>query len=136
MTAFKVIVCLGILLALPIAEFVIGMTHLNTTTCNNSDAVAPVDWLLTSSIVGFIFLALAIMTICLMFESEGCGRLVWYGLRAIGVLWTISWTIVGAVSIWRDNPDCQPQPLHDMMWASVIIHLGVVVWILHNLWTD
>jgi len=35
-----------------------------------------------------------------------------------------AWIIIGCVVLWRDNdPDCQPKQLHDMMWASVLIHV-------------
>jgi hypothetical protein len=43
-------------------------------------------------------------------------------LPVVSAVFTIIWTIVGAVSLWRDNINCPGGELHDMIWTSVIIH--------------
>lgn len=118
---------LSIVLALPIAELVIGAKYLDSGDgCANAQVMSPAMWLFVCGIVSISLIVTTICTTVRIILSSG-GRevemVLYVVLRIISSMFSIAWCIVGAIVLWRDNNDCSPRELHDMMWASVIIHL-------------
>lgn len=120
------VVALSIVLALPITELVIGAKYLESNECANARVVAPAMWLFVSGIVSITLVVTSIGTLVRMMIKES-GRetavILYLVLRVLWGMFSVAWSIVGAVSIWRDNTHCHPHELKNMMWVSVIFHL-------------
>jgi hypothetical protein len=106
---------------------VIGSRHLADQTCANDRLIRPALWLTVTGAITFAGIALTIMILCCAAASgdAASGGLILF--RWFSTLFSTIWTIVGAVSLWRDNLACPPGELHDMIWASVIINFISVV---------
>jgi len=119
---FLVLLALGS--ALSIAELVLFQQYKdNHPDCNNGQVVDPLIWLEVDGIVnlvaGIIFLFVVFGLCGLEMVALVCGT----GLIVLTSLFEFCWVIVGAVMLWRDNLNCAPQPLHDILWATVLIRL-------------
>jgi hypothetical protein len=49
--------------------------------------------------------------------------------RFVATLWWVIWTVVGGIMLWRDNSDYEPRDFHNVLMASVIIHM-IMLWTL------
>ena len=119
---------LSFLLALPISEIVIASKYASDadSLCNGDALVSPIAWLYVSGFTAIVELAALVLFGILFLYTKSDE----FGLFAIATLvlfslFSVAWTIIGGVVLWRDNISCGPQPMHDMMWASVIIHIVV-----------
>lgn len=123
MTTFVVLLSMS----LSISELVISQQYYDGKDCNNNRLMSPVLWLRIDGIVGLVDgVVLWMAVISLLICESAClfGTLVCTMFLTVG--FQFAWTIVGAVMLWRDNESCSPEPLHDMLWAAIIIHL--VLW--------
>ncbi len=122
-----IVFVLIMVLALNIAELVVASKYENGTECNHDQLMSPVFWLKWDGIIGFLTVGMLLLTL-------GCTLLLGVGgmyagaccLIAPAVCVQVAWTIIGAVVLWRDNSqlnNCNPQELHDMLWAAVLIHI-------------
>ena len=119
-----ILITLGISLALPIAELVIGDRHLDDTVCANGRLMRPAVWLVATGAITLTSIVLgAFLLISAALQSDDLARVALFMLRTFSAAFSIAWTIIGMVVLWRDNADCPAGELHDMIWASVIIHL-------------
>jgi hypothetical protein len=115
-----------LLLALPIAELVIGTKYSprgKSSDCSNDLVILPATWLIVSGAMSIVFIGLFYLSISIdnLFISPRKGGSI--ALQALFSLFFLAWSIVGCVMLWRDNLYCKPAELHDMLYASVIIHL-------------
>lgn len=119
----------AVFLPLYIAELVIGLKYLNSplNECHNASVVDPSVWLVVGSVtcIGcFVFFLCAVGYLVIKQSETPFVFVILY--QILQLLFSLAWTIVGAVMLWRDNLDCKPQELHDMLYASVIIRLILV----------
>ena len=126
-------VVLAFTLSLSIAELLIATRYLDdsTNTCHNDRLVKPAQWLLWDGIIGFTVFGLALLTVlCAACIDYGLGLTMAVCVGPLAALGQCAWTIIGAVSLWRDNDDggngCGPTPLRDCMWSAVIIHIALL----------
>lgn len=113
--------------ALPIAELVLGSQYNNNpdNTCDNGRLIQPTTWLIVGGSVDlFCTVILIPMFFMMLCNNRGSAFSIFLLFVAIlGGLFDFAWAIIGSCVLWRDNVPCGPQPLHDMMYASVIIRL-------------
>jgi len=128
-TAGGVVLCLFVTFlllgtSLSIAELVLYQQYKdNHPDCNNNRLIDPVTWLevdgaVNIAITGLILIILT-LGVCGWEGSAMCG----FGIAILLGLFGFAWMIIGAVMLWRDNLNCSPEPLHDILWAAVIIRL-------------
>ncbi len=117
-----ILITLAAVLVLPIMELVIGARHLGDQECANGKVVTPATWLVVTGAVtlGGVAASIWILIEAVMTGSDPAGGV--FLMRCVSAVFTIIWSIIGAVSLWRDNIACPAGELHDMIWASVIIH--------------
>lgn len=130
-----VVVCV---LALAVAELVMGIRHRDDTTCSNDQLMNPSTWLIVQGAYSigsfFLLVCLSFAGVVTLMSTDrvstslvGCGFFLILFTYYLGVLLSVAWSIIGAVMLWRDNLSCEPESFNDMLWASVIIHLIVSV---------
>ena len=123
----------GLSTAIPIVEIVIATQYKDShTDCDNS-LLLPTTWLFISAIVSFALLIIEMpigiqITRERQYITEGCKTPTEQNpfvitLRYLSFIFSIVWTIIGAVILFRDNMDCGPYSLHVMMMFSVITRL-------------
>lgn len=102
-------------LALSIAELVIAKMYWGSDDqCDNNHLLSPVSWLQIDGIIGIIFSGISLLSFIDMgrvLPIMGC-----YGC------FYFAWAVMGGIILWRDNTNCSPSELSNMMWASVLIH--------------
>ena len=112
--------------ALPIAELVIGSKYIDTDGCSNATVILPTTWLIVSGGVSLVFIAVTFLSFSALLMGSLNDEIIVFGPVVLQTLFSgffFAWSIVGAVMLWRDNVNCNPLQLHDMLWASVIIRL-------------
>jgi hypothetical protein len=113
--------------ALPVAEIVIGNKYIDDTRCSNARLIKPAGWLVVSGSVALTFIGtIIIMAARQIILNDRNSIIHLFTLQLLNNMFSIAWCIIGAVSLWRDNLQCEPNEMHDMMWAAVIIHLILV----------
>ena len=122
--AVSISICIVVLSVLPITELVIGAKYIGTDTCDDR-LVSPSVWLIVNGAVPLIFETLFMAFIWRVVkhgldETLQLARIV---LTLIRMVFNTIWAIIGAVSLWRDNQNCNPDELRIMMWIAVIIQL-------------
>lgn len=123
-----VTICVGVivaalLIALPIAELVLGTKYLNANQCNIDLLMMPTTWLLVDGITGIVSGVFLLCAMILFFIAPEIGIMTAMCCFLPLQMFSFAWAIVGAVMLWRDNLSCEPRQLHDILWASIIIHL-------------
>ena len=120
-TCFLIFLVLS--LGLPAAEIYIANNNNMSRVCDNNRIMDPRVWLRVSGIVYIgCVIFIIIYTVIESFTKSGLASVYGCILGTIYTLFSIAWTIIGGISLWRDNLDCGPERFHDMFWASVIIH--------------
>lgn len=112
--------------ALPIAELALGVKFHNNADneCANGTLLQPTTWLIVGGAVSLsVFVILLPMLIITTLTESKVGGLFVILFTVLGGCFDLAWAIIGAVILWRDNLHCDPSPLHDIMYASVILRL-------------
>lgn len=121
-----VIVFSAFVLSLPVTEIVIGAKYIDSEECANDRIVRPAIWLLTmGSVTATIVVTTAtLLLISIRKQTENYCSVI---IHITGYIFTVVWSVIGAIALWRDNTSCSPKELKDMMWVSIIMHLVSVV---------
>ena len=126
----RYILVLALCSALPIAELVIGVQYENGNGCDNANLLRPVIYLI---VAGSVMILILVMIFLYMFlDISDQSKNIIFIFVAILFPFYIWWSVIGTIVLWRDNIDCKPQTLHDMLWSSVIIRLVFIfIFIFH-----
>lgn len=120
-----VLILLVMVMSLNIAELAISQQYLDdsTNTCHNDRLIKPALWLQWDGIIGFVEMGIILLTVLGAALHPAIGGTVACCLLTPAAIVQFAWIIIGCVSLWRDNLDCGPSPLHDCLWAACILHL-------------
>jgi hypothetical protein len=131
---------LVIMVCLNVAEIAISQPYMNfnTNSCHNGTLLYPAFWLMWDGIIGLVQTMVIVCT-AMWFAYEHDHPIL--GESAVSMFETLCpvtcavilcgifqfiWIVMGAVVLWRDNPDCQPAELSVMLWVSVMVHIGLL----------
>ena len=116
------VICLCVF---PAVEIAYGVHYLNTPLCSESRVVSPPVWLIIDGVCSFLEIAnLAVMMAVACFANRvglsgvACCNIC---LLLVTGVFKFLWVIVGSVAFFRDNVDCSPDDLSNMMYTALII---------------
>ncbi|AYV87109.1 MAG: hypothetical protein Sylvanvirus25_11 [Sylvanvirus sp.] len=125
---FSVFVVILSSFPLAIADLVYATKYYGADSlCNDATTgITPDNWLMVHGIVTICIVGALIVCIFCLICSDNIDfdiMIVVFIAYAISGLFDVAWNIIGAVMLWRDNLDCQPNDLKNYLYASVIIKL-------------
>ena len=119
-------------LALSIADFVIGAQHKNAT-CDAGAFISLSTWLFVNGAIGLFFVIVVFVTlivsIALLFVNPELVAVPLVPLLTLIIilpLFNLTWSIVGAVALFRDSMGCLEQTVS--IWALVLVNL-IIQWL-------
>jgi len=119
--------CLYLLCALSfclgVSELVVASITGDTTNCDNSQLMKPIQWLMGSGVISLCF-TLAAGCTALTYRTDAwkwrCGYEAWACVILVATL-LMAWNITGSFVLWRDNLECQVGILKHMIQISLLV---------------
>jgi hypothetical protein len=123
------IIVLGLVIALPIASYVIASEHRNEPCYANS--LMPLDtWLYVNASVELASIGLIVVFYVLLIVTKNqMWAIPLVILVILNTCYLIAWNVIGAVSLFRDSSACRQavKPIWVMMLVSLIFQ-WITIW--------
>lgn len=110
-----------LLITFILLEIILGGINYDAANCSQGDIIIPGVWMIFN---GLAFLILLIVFIFIYFCSNDENSRIRLTIRTLVIFtfFEFIWLIIGSISLWRDNPQCDTNEFENIITAFLICH--------------